>query len=237
MPRTCTICSNDQKLAIDAQIAVGKSYRGIARQFSVSDDAITRHVKSCIPQALEAARQQEKAKSGLVVEDEVQKVFRRLNKLIDACDEWLTDPDDPEKYTLEPRDNELQVIYLDPTDRDQDGNPKRKRDSLRGLLERIEGEQFEALKIESKHADPRELVVKTAAQIGGQLELYARLLGLFQKPRDNDKDVERREREAEENRRWANSLIKQVQKEKRLSEDKAKDWVMKNVPTASEWLQ
>lgn len=237
MPRTCKICSHDQKLAIDAQIAAGKSYRSIASQYNFSDGSVTRHVKHCIPEALEAARQQEKTNSGLVVEDEVQKVFRRLNKLIDACDEWLTDPIDPEKYTLEPRDNELQIIYFDPNDIDQNGNPKRKRDSLRRLLEKIEGERYEVLKIESKHADPRELVVKTAAQIGGQLELYGKLLGLFQKPRDNDKDVERREKEAEENRRWAAGLVKRVQQAKRLSEAKAKDWVLTNVPTASEWLQ
>lgn len=236
MPRTCTICSHDDRLAIESLLAAGKPYRGIARQHGVSDDAITRHVKTCIPAALEALRQSQKTESGLVVEEEVQRVFRRLNKLIDACDEWLTDPDDSSKYTLEPRDNEIDVTFFDPTDCDSEGRPKRKRTKLRELVARVEGEQYEVLLIESKHADPRELVVKTAAQIANQLELYGKFRGLFQKPRENDKDIERREKEAEENRRWAQSLVKTVSAKKKLSEEDAAVWVKENVPTASQWL-
>lgn len=237
MPRTCTICSHDQKLAIETQIASGKSYRLIASQYKTSDASIRRHVKDCIPAALEALKQQQKAKSGLVVEDEVQRVFRRLNKLIDSCDDWLTDPKDAEKYTLEPRDNEIEVVYLDYNDADANGNPKRKRDSLRTLLKRAEAANIEAVLCESKSADPRELVIKSAAQIANQLELYGKLLGLFQKPRDNDKDVERREKEMENNREWARSLVQRVKQNLNLSDEKAVDWVRENVPTASPWLQ
>lgn len=238
MPRTCTICSHDQRLAIESALAAGKSYRNIAQQFRLHESSITRHVKACIPAELEALKQKQKAKSGLVVEDEVTKVFRRLNKLIDSCDQWLTDPQNPDTYTLEPRDNEIEVVYLDYSDADNNGNPKRKRDSLRALLARAESANVEAVLCESKSADPRELVVKTAAQIANQLELYGKLLGLFQKPRDNDKDVERREKEAEENKRWAKSLVSRVRQQKKLrTDDEAEAWVRENVPTASQWLQ
>lgn len=236
MPRVCTICGHNDRQAMESLLATGKTYRGIARTFSVSEDAITRHVKTCIPAALEALRQSQRVESGLVVEDEVQRVFRRLNKLLDACDEWLTDPDAPEKYTLEPRDNEIDITFLDPTDTDSEGRPKRKRTKLRELVARVEGEQYEVLLIESKHADPRELVVKTAAQISNHLELYGKLRGLFQKPRDNDKDIERREQEAAENRRWAQSLVKTVSAKKKLSEEEATAWVKENVPTVTQWL-
>lgn len=184
MPRTCTICCHEAKLAINALIAIGKSYRSIAAQFGVAPSSITRHVKACIPQALEAARLQAKGKSGLVIEDELQKVLSLLNKLFDACDLWLTDPDDKNKYNLEPRVVEWSVIYLDSRDKGECGSSKRKRDSLRRLIAKLEDANYEILAVELKSSDPRELLVKTAAQIAKYLELYGKLRGSFQRPND-----------------------------------------------------
>ena len=232
MPRTCTICCHEAKLAINALIAIGKSYRNIAAQFGIAPSSIARHVKACIPQALEAARLQTKAKSGFDIERELQNGLSRLNKLIDACDEWLTDPDDKEKYNLEPRDLEMSVIYLDPQDKDESGNSKRKRDSLRRLIAKLEDANYEILDVKSEPADPRELLVKTAAQIAKYLELYGKLRGSFQRPNDNDTNGQLKHEETEQNRRWVEGLIRQIQQEKKLSEPEAENWLKENVPTA-----
>jgi hypothetical protein len=237
MPRTCTICNHDQKRAIDQAITKSTPYRNIAERYGLSLPTINRHVKACIPEALEAARSKDKADSGLLVEAEVQKVFGKLSKLIDACDEWLTDPTDPQKYCLDPRDHELQVIYLDEKDTDNNGNPKRKRENLRSLIARLEENQVQVLTIESKHADPRDLCVKAAGQIANQLALYGKLLGLFQRPKENDADVARREEREQQNRIWANEQLRLVMREKRMSEAKAKAWMKQHAPTTSEWLQ
>lgn len=46
MSRSCSICKHQSRKAIDkALVLPGASIRGIARQFRVSDDALTRHVK------------------------------------------------------------------------------------------------------------------------------------------------------------------------------------------------
>ncbi len=47
MPRTCSICKLKTRNAIDkALVEPGATIRGVARQFRVSDDALTRHVKA-----------------------------------------------------------------------------------------------------------------------------------------------------------------------------------------------
>ena len=43
MPRTCTVCTHDQRQEIDKALLAGESLRDIARQFRVSKDSIARH--------------------------------------------------------------------------------------------------------------------------------------------------------------------------------------------------
>jgi len=233
MPRVCKICTHEKKVEIDKAIASANgTFRGIARKFETSDDSLLRHVKNCIPKALNSLIEEQQRQRGLVVENEVQRVFRRLNKLIDACDAWLTDPDDPESYTLEVRSNELQVIYLDYNDLGETGKPKRKRAPLSELVKQLAEGNQEAVSIHTKHADPRDLIVKAAGEIKGQLELYGRLLGLFQRDRENETDIAR----AEERRKWAAEKLREVMRSLHLDESKAKDWMRENTPTAARWL-
>ena len=47
MPRTCTICSHEHRDAMEELLATRqRTYRGIARKYGVSEDAVSRHVKS-----------------------------------------------------------------------------------------------------------------------------------------------------------------------------------------------
>ncbi len=233
MPRVCKICTHPQSLEIDRLIAKGEPYRGIARQFDATDDGITRHVKNCIPVFLEAARSSKKQASGIVVEDEINRVFRRLGKVLDACDEWLTDPEDAAKYSLDARDSELMVIYDDLTDLTDRGKPKRKRGHLSELLRRLEEfARVEPVSVSIKRADPRDLIVKTAGEIKGQLELFARLKGLFQRERANESD-------REHDREMLETIKAEVQRliAEGWSEADARAIVMEAEPLASQLLQ
>ena len=49
MPRTCTVCKNDNRFEIDKAIIKGRSYRNIANQYSVSKAAVQRHAKNHLP--------------------------------------------------------------------------------------------------------------------------------------------------------------------------------------------
>lgn len=233
MPRICTICSHFQTLDIDRFLGKGESYRTIANRFEVSESAIKRHVLTCIPASLEAARSSKKQASGIVVEDEINRVFRRLGKVLDACDEWLTDPDDAAKYSLDARDSELMVIYDDLTDLTDRGKPKRKRGHLSELLRRLEEfARVEPVAVSIKRADPRDLIVKTAGEIKGQLELFARLKGLFQRERANESD-------REHDREMLETIKAEVQRliAEGWSEADARAIVMEAEPLASQLLQ
>ncbi len=79
---TCTICSHDERPAIDDALVSGQSLRAIARQFGVSKDAAGRH-KAHVSHALAtlvAEREQAGARSALErfedLYDDAQAVLR-----------------------------------------------------------------------------------------------------------------------------------------------------------------
>lgn len=174
MGRTCSICTHPERVAIDKALVAGESNRAISRRFHVSKDAVARHRAEHLPATLaKAAEAQEKA-NALDVMRELQRIFQRANMLFDACDAWLRDPEEPSRYTLEPRAGDVMVIYLEPNG---DGRPIRKKAPLSRLLAKIEDAGVDVERGEWKHADPRELILKTAERLQDLLQLVARLIG------------------------------------------------------------
>lgn len=183
MPRVCTVCAHPSREAIDRELVAGvASFRNISERFGTSATALHRHKKEHLPETIlqaHAAREQEAA---IDVMGELERCFGRVNLLFDACDRWLRDPEDPSRYDVGARAEEIAVIYTE-TEQSIEGLPvnRRRKDSLAELLERVERageEQSRAVRmVETKHADPRELVLKTAARLRPQIELMARLIG------------------------------------------------------------
>jgi hypothetical protein len=97
----------------------------------------------------------------------------RLAMLMDAAHEELLDPQDPTRYTLAPRADELSVVYLDWTDCNENGVPSRKRATLQALLEKLKGDPVHATvtMVESKRADSRELLLKAIKGFDEKLSL------------------------------------------------------------------
>jgi hypothetical protein len=83
MAPKCTICQHKARHEIDkALVADGASIRGIARQFRVSDDALSRHVKNghVIAKIKQAAKAQEIADADDLLEEvhESEKIARYI---------------------------------------------------------------------------------------------------------------------------------------------------------------
>lgn len=178
MPRVCTICTHSQRTAIDRALVTGESYRDIAGRFAVSKAALERHKKSHLPETLVQAKAAQEMSDGIEVMDELQRCFRRVNLLFDACDRWLRDADDSTRYDIGPRADELMVTYEDVLE-NRNGDPytvRRKR-KLSELLPSIESDTRTITLVEPKYADPRDLVLKTARQLQGQMELLSKLMG------------------------------------------------------------
>jgi hypothetical protein len=66
------------------------------------------------------------------------------------------------------------VVYVEPG---KNGRPQRKKAALSELLARLRGAGMAVEAVETKRADPRELVLKATAQLQGQIELMAKLMG------------------------------------------------------------
>jgi len=206
MPRPCTVCDHSERTAIDRALVAGGAMRNVAERFAISFAALQRHKANHLPTVLAEAKQrqdqahdshvvaigdavQERAAAedahALDVMEELRRCFQRVNLLFDACDRWLRDADDPTRYDIGPRAGDILVTYEEPG---ADGKPVRRKEALDRLLARVEaaGKGLTVERWESKHADPRELVLKTAQQLTGQTQLLAKLLGqLDERPQVN----------------------------------------------------
>jgi hypothetical protein len=134
----------------------------VSSPVSVGVSAVARHA---------AHRQAEESDHALSVMGELTRLFTRVNLLFDACDAWLRDADDPSKYDIGPRAEEVTVTY---TVQIEEGVPPlRCKASLQELVRRVERSipGSAVIAAESKYADPRELVLKTASQLQGQTQL------------------------------------------------------------------
>ncbi len=174
MPRTCTICTHPQRASIDHALVAGEPYRAIARRFAASPDAVLRHKMAHLPADLLKAREAEEETRALDTMTELRRCLERTNLLFDACDDWLRDAEDPSRYDLGPRADDLLVTYTEPR---PDGHLLRRKAPLSELLAPVEESGRRVVVVETKRADPRELVLKTAGRLQGQLELVAKLLG------------------------------------------------------------
>jgi len=194
MARTCTICTHLQREAIDQALVTGESLRNLALRFAISAAALHRHRHEHMPEVLaraQQARAEAQAALGaqvaqhdaheqehaLDVMTELERCFTRVNMLFDACHAWLLDPDDATRYFLGPRADDVKIIYWD---RDRNGQAVQKKAPLSEVLARVEDAGVRIERWETKYADPRELALKVAAQLKGQTELLAKLMGDLQ---------------------------------------------------------
>ena len=174
MPRVCSICSHPERAAIDKAIAAGAGAPGLSTLFHVSDQAIYRHRDEHLPAELVRAVEAERRADALDVMAELRRCFERVNLLFDACDRWLRDPADPSRYDIGPRAEELMVTYQEAG---AEGRPVMRKAPLSRLLAKVEGQVLGVVMVETKHADPRDLVLKAADRLRHQSELLARLIG------------------------------------------------------------
>jgi hypothetical protein len=57
MPRSCTICTDPERDAIDAALVAGEPFRRVAAQYAVTEQAVRRHRKAHLPAALIKAQE------------------------------------------------------------------------------------------------------------------------------------------------------------------------------------
>lgn len=175
-------------------------YKDIASKFGYSKDTVARYVKDKLKReaAIERSKNRKKLTSDF---SRTMEYLQSLNeKVIEACKEWLQKPHSS-KFTLEPRSEEISVIYKRRYFDEETETYKEVREeaTLQELIRIIEDDKFGLLgndKEENKEedsplpiekrklvtlrwkiADPRKLILDALSEARSQIELIARVTG------------------------------------------------------------
>lgn len=169
MPRSYAIANHPKRQEIELEILEGKSCTSIAEKYGISSSAVDRYKKKALRMRMQVASVQD-----------VDDLISRLNEYLDGVDQmydsvfdWLSDPDDPGRLTIEPRAREVTVI----TEADIDGKIVRKKEKLSDLLYLIRGTDRNVLEVNVSWTDPRQLLLSTVSTLQKTLEIIARIKG------------------------------------------------------------
>ena len=169
----------ERETIIAALVKGEQSFRSIGKHFGISAAAITRYMHDKLAAQAAAVLAEDSEQKGANLLKRIEKIMKRMQKLYDACDEYLQHPEDPERYDLGPKAWEIDVAYRIP-------DPKSRtktisgHDTLNGLLAKLEAGNIKPLSIRLRHSDPRKLIIETASVLSKQLELIAKIQGQVQ---------------------------------------------------------
>ena len=175
--RKWTIETHPERTKIVKAIMKGdESLRAIAGRFGISKSIVSRYLEERLSDKVAAARAEQDLEAGRAAIEQLYDVMKRMRKMYDACDEWLTDPENPQKYNLNPRGTEVLITYrmLDP----QTKKPVERKATLQQLLDDIEKKSGrEPIGVRMSGRDPRDLILETSKVLTKQLELMAKIEG------------------------------------------------------------
>ncbi len=86
MPRSCTICSNESKEAIDRALVEGTALSEVAALFRVSDDALSRHKANHLPVALAKSQEAREVAEGDDLLSQVRNLQARTLVILEAAE-------------------------------------------------------------------------------------------------------------------------------------------------------
>jgi transposase len=86
MPRVCTICSHDERDAIEDAFVAGMPKRRIATQFGVGEKAVRYHVREHLPKLLALARDAEREARADSLLDRVEALQSRTEAILTSTE-------------------------------------------------------------------------------------------------------------------------------------------------------
>lgn len=170
------ISTHPAKKYIELELVKGTPYRDIVGQFSgdISRSSLGRYKRKHLPEQLAKAREAKEVSNADKLLAELARLRIYANKLMEACDRYLTDPEHPDWYDIGPRAHDVDVTY---EAEDGQGKTYRRKARMSDLLKLIEKKDILPIEIRWKIADPRELVLKAHKALKEDLELLGRIWG------------------------------------------------------------
>lgn len=188
--RKCTVCTHAQAAEINKLLVANRSFRVIASQFSLTQAAVGRHSINCVGEMLDKAREAQVLQNAIDTENEASGLFSRIKMQIEMAHDWLADPNDPAKYTLAPRADNVSVVYYDATDKDSNGKPKRKHGDLQELLFGLDKAGYDVDRVKLPKVNYSGLMLDAMKEAVKFLDLIASLRGEKIKDKKNPLDKE-----------------------------------------------
>ena len=145
-------------------------------------------MKKTLMERAAKAEYQRELKDGETILKAFERIIWDLQKMLDACKEYLQDPEDPNKYYLGPQAQEITVGYWT-FDEDKKRGPVVK-EKLDLLLDEIRESRRGVTSVQYKHADPRNLLIQAADAIGKQLKTVSEIYGLIKSVNVNITQIE-----------------------------------------------
>ncbi len=93
MARTCTVCTHDERHAIDVALVHREAYRHIATRYSVSTGALQRHAKEHLPELLAKSHDAVEVAEADSLLSRVEGLYKRTEAILEAAErsgEWGT---------------------------------------------------------------------------------------------------------------------------------------------------
>lgn len=173
MANTYTVDKHPQKKEIIKAMLNGVSDNKIATNYALSPKVVTRYKNGKLMKMLAEIWKEQQSEAGKELVDRYEEIATMLRKQLVACEEWLQDPTDPQKYTVAPRDNEVYVV----TQWQKDGKICRDKELLSDVVKEIREHGKNVLKVQFNSTDTRKIILETAKVLQTDLDYIARLQG------------------------------------------------------------
>jgi hypothetical protein len=166
---------------LDVEILSDKPIAYLAKKYGATTAAIRKY-KDTLNRKTGMAMTERSLEQGEYVLDKIENVMIRLQSMLDACDEWMRDPDDPHKYNLNPRDYEIEVIYEVESKKPTASSKTVRKKALLSKLLRQTGK--DVVEVRYRIADPRLMLVNVADAVEKQLRLLSQIQGKIKSSTD-----------------------------------------------------
>ena len=166
--KTCKVCDSKRVVQINQMIMRGDSIAKINKLYGISRTTIAIHKRECIAEVLQTAldeKGEEKQLVGDTLIKQVEADIGMIHKLVDACDRELTDPEDSSKYFIGPKAYEMEITYQGKNKETGRLEKLTHKANLQEIIDVVEEGGFIVRNINTKTADPRELLLKAIAKL------------------------------------------------------------------------
>jgi hypothetical protein len=166
------IVNHPKRKEIDAAIVAGKSQKSIADEFGFTQVVVWRYIRGEFARHAQVADMARQVSAGTFIVDTMLRMLDTVEKMRLALVDDLTDPEDPEKFDLSPRANEIKVIYYEMKEENGKERKVKRRELLKDILQEMRDSGRDVEKVIINTTDIRKLLLDTVDTATRQLKLW-----------------------------------------------------------------